>query len=655
MTAPGEMFLPGSRHEWTSLVRPPIGYRLDAALGTTYCLNFTALTALLIASLDQQSARPSWDNRPQMLQMITRLGDRVRVLVNRGQIHADIRPENKVFTLFDRIVGEVRHDNGSFHPKVWVLKYSPRQPVDPEARVSGGPKTASRASIYRLLCTSRNLTLTSTWEAVICLDGRIVSAEQGYSLEMGRQVAAFFEKSTAVGDPLSSPLQLLLKDLKQVAFSTEGSKAVQWCQFVWQWPGMPGIAKGLDTEGKTALLVSPFISSDFLKWLAKAFKKVIVVGRQEELDCLWGDHLARLIPLKHFWVVKSSEGDGDAEGVASLDLHAKLLVCEYPKRTGATSRTEAWLGSSNASSRAWGLTPRGPMNCEAMIQFRPAMRPEQFLTQFAYRKEAASALEGPVLNGWIEQYQPRPVDEVTEEDASDQLLDSVVEDIGGCQLTARFERADERVILALEAPRKQEWEKLLGDHPGINFEVCPLGLAEERPFQNLTTIVTAAINFDGLSMAQVGAFMLIRLTDAATGRQKQFAVKAETEMAGDFWDDRREAFLQKHLDAKDFRQFLRFILFGEALSREHGVDLDGDGDDSPDDARKLRQGPTPSLFDDFTVEDILHSCTEDRSRIDEIDRLLAAVGATVHVDPSFRMFWTNFRQAVRSAEEHRPQ
>ena len=232
------MFLPGSRNEWTSIVRPPDGYRLAGAIGTTYCLDFTALTAVLLASLDQQSDHANWEDRAQLLQAITRLGERVRVLVHRGQIHADVRPSNKVFALFDRMVGEVRHENGNFHPKVWILKYSPRQPVNTEEHTGGQPKSSTRDAIYRLLCTSRNLTLTSTWEAVVCIDGCIARTGDGESVEMGRSVAAFFEKAIATGDPMPKSLQNLVKELKQVAFSTEGSKAVQSCEFVWQWPGM---------------------------------------------------------------------------------------------------------------------------------------------------------------------------------------------------------------------------------------------------------------------------------------------------------------------------------------------------------------------------------------------------------------------------------
>lgn len=196
MTAPKEMFLPANRNEWTLLVRPPGGYRLDCAIGTTFGLDFTALTALLLAMLDQPADEAAWQQHARRLQAITALDEQVRVLVHRSQIHADIRMSNRVFALLDRIVVDVHLEKVAFHPKVWVLKYVPRRPVDFEARASRKAREAASDVIYRLLCTSRNLTLYSSWEAVIRLNGRSTSGDDGEVTDMGREVAAFLVRAT---------------------------------------------------------------------------------------------------------------------------------------------------------------------------------------------------------------------------------------------------------------------------------------------------------------------------------------------------------------------------------------------------------------------------------------------------------------------------
>jgi len=650
MTAPKEMFLPGSRSEWTAIVRPPEGYRLQSAIGTTFSLDFTALTAVLLASLDQQSNLANWDDRAHLLHAITRVGDRVRVLVNRGQIHIDVRPSNKMFALFDQMVEEVRLPHGSFHPKVWILKYSRRQAVDIEEHVGGTAGGTERAAahdaIYRLICTSRNLTLASTWEAVVSVDGCIARTGDGVSVETGRNLASFFER-LALADPMPQSVQTLVKDLRRVAFSTEGSKAVQSCEFLWQWPGTKPLEHHIDSGGKTALVVSPFIGITFLQSLVKKFNAVIVVSRQQELDAHWGT-IQHLIPLNHLWVVKASDGGDGAEDVPSLELHAKILICEYGRHSGAEARTEAWVGSANASGRAWGLAEMGKrMNCEAMIRCRPAIRPAQFLDQFAYQENAS------VLNGWVERYQPRDVGELTGEEKADELLEHVSKEVAARDLRARLDRAGESVALTLDAPDRRAWATLFATQQGVHFEVCPLGISDGRPFSDLKDVAASSIRFDGMSVAQVGAFVSIRLTHLATGRKKQFAVKVTlTNMDEAFWEERRTAFLKTHLDAKAFREFLRCILFGGTLAREP---VTGSGEGPKKEPASPPVGQVESLLDDFTIEDVLHSCTEDSSRIEEIDRLLKTFENTGHVDAAFVQFWANFRSAVRTLKGDAPQ
>jgi hypothetical protein len=663
MTAPKEMFLPGSTNEWTSVVRPPNGYKLEAAIGTTYCLDFTALTAVLSALLDQagpgvvahgdveespmQAESSNRNDRVQLLQAITRLEDRVRVLVNRGQIHADVRSSNKLFALFDRMVSEVRHENGNFHPKVWILKYSARRPFDTEEDAKEKSSKLDSDAIYRLICTSRNLTLASTWEAVVCLEGVVAKDADNASVMIGRNVSAFLECALGASEPAPKLLNALVKDLRRVAFSTAGSKAVQSGEFLWQWPGSGGLQKRLESGGVTALMVSPFVTGSFLKLLVKNFKRVFLVSRQEELDAL-SEADRNLVPAGNLWVVKASDSDEALESVPSLALHAKILLCEYRYPNGSKGRTEAWIGSANATGSAWGVTLAGQrMNCEAMVRFRPAIRAEQFLDQFAYRKQGDSDSEKePILNGWIERYQPRPLEEATPDEEADELLEQLRVKIGALALRARFTGSPDCLLMTLESTDHGAWEALLAQHQEIVFELCPMGLSEERPFRSLKDLIGQGLLFEGLTMAQASALVLFQLTHSATGRLKQFVVKAVTEMDADFWEQRRIAFLKANLDARAFRAFLRSIVFGGELIRESVHDLE------PANAgvRDPLNRPAP-LFDDFTIEDVLQSCTEDSSRIDEIDRLVKTFELTEHIDASFRDFWVNFREAIRLIDE----
>ena len=98
------MFETTHRQNLLDLLRPPAGYRLDAAVGTTYSLDFVALTAVLLALVD---AEPDDDEgtakHVDSLHAITRLTDRIRVFVNRGQTSGP-RLVSRVTLLYDRIV-----------------------------------------------------------------------------------------------------------------------------------------------------------------------------------------------------------------------------------------------------------------------------------------------------------------------------------------------------------------------------------------------------------------------------------------------------------------------------------------------------------------------------------------------------------------------
>lgn len=632
------MFLPGARSEWTVMTRPPLNYRLDSAVGTSYGLDFTALTAVLMSLLNQQDDRAAWDDHSRLLESITRLGEKVRVLVQRAQIHGEVKASNKLFTLFDRMVEEVQHENGNFHPKIWVFKYLPRMPVDTGERTVGKTRKPSRSdAIYRFLCTSRNLTLNSNWEAVFCLEGRVTGPGEDDSPQMARNVADFFETAFNAIGSLPKAIQSLIQELKQVTFSTKHSKAVQACEFVYQWPGKLGLFQGLEAAGKSALIVSPFVGRRFLEQLAKKFTKLIVISRQDELDRFWDEAVERLIPRENVWIVQT--GEADQEGLPALELHAKLLFCEYGKRGATLARTVAWLGSANATPSAWGLQPTsGRMNCEAMVRFSPGIRPAQFLEQFAYRGG-----DNEVLNGWIAPYQPGNVEEPDEEKKAEESLEELKSNIAAHSLYAKFERSGQWVTLTLKTSEADNWAVLFKQYDDFLFEICPLGLADGENFRNLSEIVSRGIAFEQMTMAQVGTLVMIRLTHKSTKRVKCFSVKAMTEMGDEFWDERRMAFLKEYLSARDFREFLRSILFGEPLIRSGGV------------PENVNEGVPDSTYpkswlDDFTVEDILHACTGDRSKIDEIDALLKAFEGTDHVDAPFLKFWENFRQAVRARE-----
>ena len=337
------------------------------------------------------------------------------------------------------------------------------------------------------------------------------------------------------------------------------------------------------------------------------------------------------------------------EGVPQyLELHAKLLICEYAGR-GKAARTEVWLGSANASPRGWGSAgKKGSVNCEAMIRFSPGITPGQFMEQFAYRQGGSDTeKDSPVLNGWLEQYVPRAPEPESDAEQIERVLDLAKVDLASLSLNARFERSGASLVFVLQTRDLSACSALFSRHPGIAFDALPLGLASdgEGPFADLAVLADGDLRFENLALSEAGTFLLVRLTHRLSTSQKRFVIQVDVEVEEGFWAERRTAFLRANLSPKDFRLFLRCILFGGAADPE----TFGGGEPGKKTSERSPPGSrTPSLLDDMTVEDILHACTRDRSRIEEVDRLLKMFEGTDHVDAPFRTFWANFTKAVQA-------
>src|SRR5205823_5844538 len=61
---------------------------------------------------------------------------------------------------------------GVFHPKVWLLRFAPREDSD----------ATGTAVVYRLLCLTRNLTFDRSWDTMLSLEGDLVDRSNAYAV-----------------------------------------------------------------------------------------------------------------------------------------------------------------------------------------------------------------------------------------------------------------------------------------------------------------------------------------------------------------------------------------------------------------------------------------------------------------------------------------
>jgi len=611
------MFEATQRQNFLDLLRPPAGYRLESAIGTTYSLDFVALTAALLALVDAEAeSEESSTKHIDSLHAITRLADRVRVFVNRGQISGP-RKVSRATVLYDRIVQEVCLPEGSFHPKVWVTHYRPR-------KSPGAPK---RAGVLRLICSSRNLTTSQCWEAFVTCEGQEGSGKVEGSFN--GEVRAFLNHLGADKPQQSSIFTGLREALSRTRFDFPRPFKDD-AAFLWQGYGGQGLHRHLPTRGRRALVISPFVRKSFLEDIITRFDQAIVVSTQRELDAIADNaFMTRVCGAKNrVYVVSPVDTE---EGETAMDLHAKLMVFEHA--TGS----KTLLGSANASNSAW----RG-RNCEALVRFAPGVSIDHFCDRFIFSEEPAKPGGRRPLRGWITEYQRQPYVE-DEQDRADRDLNEICRGLSRLDMRAEYDPEKQQQKVALETVSPDLRVAFSGWTSTCEVQVALLSqLHSDAALKPFGPIIEGEIVFGDVGLADLTEFLVVQVAHRKLELQRRFILKAKADFAQ--WREQRDAQLLQQLLTRDSLQaFLQAILFDAAVRPPM----------PPPEIPGAARGwvPVTSLMLDLSVEDVIRSCTEDSSRIEEINRVLKAFEKTQLIDEEFRQFWATFVTAEAEARK----
>lgn len=162
------MFKPNcnqDRRDYSNLLLPPEGYKLDKAIGTTYSLDLEALTAISIClGLVDNADSKIMQNPISMLTALQKVSDKILIFCDAGQIKSLSKP-NALFILLEKIVIPIvlpkqkgSRNYPSFHPKTWLLSY---------INDAGDKK-------YRFVVMSRNLTFDRSWDITFSMDSSTI-------------------------------------------------------------------------------------------------------------------------------------------------------------------------------------------------------------------------------------------------------------------------------------------------------------------------------------------------------------------------------------------------------------------------------------------------------------------------------------------------
>jgi len=519
------MFAPDERAVLREALRPEVGESLVHAVGTTFSLDLSAALAVPLA-FAAQSLSDSADPIA-VLEAVRSASDRVDVFCQCGSIRAPRAPSDLVAFL-EPMLHEVRapqHEKGYlFHPKVWVARYD----ADGEDR-------------FRLICSTRNLTESASWDAVVRLDGRpygrrtdtqnrpvmellrALPAMSVRQMEAGRQTR-IEELAEAIGPVVWEPPAGL--GSPSLTFHSLGLRRIR---------GLPPIIDSL--RGRRHLIVSPFLDDAGLEAITESSADVTVVSRAEDLDRLSPETVSglecRIIsPLAGLTSVDEDEpAASDVQGVLG-GLHAKMYVVE------AANQAALLLGSANATSA--GLFGH---NVEFMVEFRGGRRAlgiDNFLST------------DTGLGKLLEEYPAEGGQQRSTVDECQRLLDRRLRAVAGTNFVATVTcDADiyaQEVKADAEIPAHEDGVELklsLYGHTGHAFSM---------------TRGQGSWVFNGLGIAEISAFLVITASIGDGASRVERSTLVRSELIGDPGTHRDEILAKQFATAEQFLRFLALLL-----------------------------------------------------------------------------------------------
>ena len=343
------MLEPNSRRLLLESLQPPPEYRLDWAVGTTFTLDLMALlsapVAFAFSDWQDREGRPTADPLA-LLKAVRQYASRICLFYQGGKIHVPRTYQPLLASLEDCIVEAAAPLGGSFHPKMWFLRF-----VSDDETV-----------MYRLLCMSRNMTFDRSWDTLLSLEGELGDRTNAYSKNhpLGEFVESLSKMSTrGIAAPWKKRLERLAYEVRRVEFEiTEPFDDIDY----WPLGVRTGEAWPFPKRMDQLLVVSPFVDDGLAKDLTDWQAPMQLLSR--------GDSLARLeaSTLEHFehvWILDDTAEPepGDAEEDTTEDvesaatttppeiplvgLHAKIYVAD----DGWNARV--FTGSANATRAAF--------------------------------------------------------------------------------------------------------------------------------------------------------------------------------------------------------------------------------------------------------------------------------------------------------------
>ena len=331
-------------------LRPPAGYRLRRAVGTSFTLDLMALLTapLAFTFFDAHDDDGTTIADPlALIEALRRHAEKITLFCQAGAITVP-PPDQKLIAYLEGSVVEVRprREGAIFHPKIWVLAF----------------EADDRPTFYRVLCLSRNLTFARSWDTCLRLDGAVADdvGDQARNQPFANLLAALPKLATRdVPNQLQEDLRRMTREIRRVDFRPPEP----FTEFRVHNVGLGDRSGWPFPKAGRSLVVSPFLGGAAVRQFVDDHGLQILISRPEAFDEVLRNAGPDALPRTCYVLApeagldaraademeaKESGGSSpDKDHVELAGLHAKLFLFE------SGPKAHLFAGSANATSAAF--------------------------------------------------------------------------------------------------------------------------------------------------------------------------------------------------------------------------------------------------------------------------------------------------------------
>jgi len=591
------MLTPQDRNHLLSILRPPVGYELDCAIGTTFSLDlYTLLTvplAFTLFNFEDDKGLPNTDPLA-LLEAVRRHADNLHIFCQAGHILLPKSESSRLLCYLENSIVEVEPKNktGVFHPKFWAIRF----------------KFDDRPVIYRIICLSRNLTYDRAWDTVLVIDGVMQDRERAYSVNhpLGDFIKAL---PTLAIRPVSPQIQ---KNIEKVQYELRRTSFELPADFneIKFWPmGIYGYTNDpLTLDYRRILIMSPFLSKGRLDRLSEYGSDHVLISRDESLGKIDFESLQK---FKNIYVLdanatsepeETSDVAGDlkeADNASLVGLHAKLFIADKGWNSHVLT------GSANATNAAF------DSNVEFLVELvgkKSQCGIEAFLKQS----------QGEIgFRNILYEYTPKAENNVTDDlkKMLEENIDNVRRALARVEMHISIRSCSESDVFDLQILIDDI--SCLDIPPFIEIQCWPITLNETN-YKTLSFESHAVAEFKSISFDAITPFIAFIVTAQKDGKAATARFVVNMPMTG-APADRKERVLRSLINNKE--HFIRFLML---LLYEGGINfMDRIGA-----MRKFLSGKTDFKKNEaeiFVFETLLRALEVNPRKLNQVARLITDI------------------------------